>query len=178
MVEQSVGRRFAEQQQQDGVRNQFSSARVQLSNELQQKYGITQERSRDILDKYYLSLANNEEASRLMNAQYQEPQQRADAQNLANTKLAQANMFFSSAVNDALNAAGEAQAGRQQQEARDMLMDGSYVELGDLKEPNREVYDPRQVEQVNRLNLQKAQEIADMQSRLQATAGAVATPQF
>jgi len=178
MVENSVGRRFAAQHQQDGVRNQFSSARVQLNNEMQSKYGISPERSRDLLDKFYLSLANNEEASRLMNAQYQDPQTQADAHNLAQTKLAQANMFFSSAINDAVSAAGEANTARQQQDAREMLMTGSYAELGDLAEPNREVYDPVKIEQMNRLANLKAQEIATTQNRLQTAAGVQAPPAY
>jgi len=173
VINAAVDQRFNQQARQDNVRNSFQAGRQQLSTNLDQKFGIDPNRSRDILDKWSLSSANYEEASRLMQGQYADDNQRAQAQQFADQKIAQGNMFFNSALEDALQAAQEGQAVRNQQDAQDQLMSGNYVDMGDLAQPNTNVWDPMQVDQVNRANLNKAMEIAETTGRLQQVAGPI-----
>jgi hypothetical protein len=176
LVDNAVGQRFNQQARQDGVRQSFQAGREQLSNSLRDKYGITEERSRDILDKWALSSANYEEASNLMNAQWPDAQQQAQAEQIASQKIAQGNMFFNSALEDGMSAAQEGQQLRMQQEAQNMLLTGDYVDLGEMAQPNMNVWSPQNIAHENQRNLSKAMEVADMQGRLQAVAGPVGGP--
>jgi len=173
LVNAAVNQRFNQQSRQDNVRESFQAGRQQLSTDLNQKWGIDPNRSRDILDKWSLSQANYEEASRLMQGTYADDNQRAQATQLADGKIAQGNMFFNASLQDAMQAAQEGQATRYQQEAQQQLLSGNYVDLGDLAEPNRNVWDPQQVDSVNNANLQKAMEVAETTGRLQAVAGPI-----
>jgi len=171
LVNAAVNQRFTQQAQRDNVRDSFRAGREQLSTDLNQKWGVDPTRSKDIIDKMSLSQANYEEASTLLKASYADDNQRAQASQLADQKIAQGNMFFNSAVQDGIQAAQEGQSTRYQQEAQQQLMSGDYVDMGDMAEPNRNVWDPRSVDQQNTANLQKAMEIAETQGRLQAVAG-------
>jgi len=108
-----------------------------------------------------------------MQGTYADDNQRAQATQLADGKIAQGNMFFNASLQDAMQAAQEGQATRYQQEAQQQLLSGNYVDLGDLAEPNRNVWDPQQVDSVNNANLQKAMEVAETTGRLQAVAGPI-----
>jgi len=171
MVNAAVNQRFNQQAQQANVKDAFQAGRQQLSTDLTQNFGIDPNRSRDILAKWSMSQANYEEASRLHQGKYADDNQRAQALQIADQKIAQGNMFFNSALKDGLQAAQEGQTVRYQQEAQQQLLSGNYVDLGDMAEPNRNVWDPKQVDQVNSANLNKAMEIAEMTGRLQAVAG-------
>jgi hypothetical protein len=171
MVEDNVARRFEQQARQDRVKSQFSSAKAQLSEEMLSKWGIPEERSKDILDKMYMSLAANEEASRLYNATYENPQAEAQAHDLANQKVGIGNELFSSALNDAMNSGFEGRQQRQAQEAAEMLETGGYADLGELEQPNREIYDPAEIEKIVQQNYEKSVELAETQNRLQNTVG-------
>lgn len=173
LVDAAVNQRFTQQAQQANVRDSFQAGRQQLSTDLNQKWGIDPARSRDILDKWTLSSTSYEEASKLMQGTYSDDTQRAQATQLADEKIAQGNMFFNAALQDAMQAAHEGQSVRFQQEAQQQLLSGNYAQLGDLAEPNRNVWDPNQVDQVNSANLTKAMEIAETQGRLQAVAGPI-----
>lgn len=174
LVQEEVGRRMSETARQNSLRTNISTARQQLSEGMQNKFGISEERSRDIMDKMYLSMGNTEEASRLMQANYNDPVEAQNAQNLANQKLAQANQLFASALTDAVQEATSGVQQRQAQEARQMLETGSYITpefMGELASPKQETYDPVEINKRNQMNLQKAMEIGDMQQRLQVAAG-------
>lgn len=176
LVNAAVNQRFNQQAQQDNVKNSFRSGREQLANDLNQKWGIDPVRSKDILDKWSMSQVNYDEASRLMQGTYADENQRAQATQLADQKIAQGNMFFNAALKDGIQAGQEGQSALYQQEAQQQLLTGNYVDMGDLAEPNRNVWDPRSVDQVNTANLSKAMEIAETTGRLQAAAGPIGSP--
>lgn len=177
LVGAAVDQRFNQQARQDGVRQSFQAGRQQLANDLLQKWGIEDSRSRDILDKWALSSASYEEASRLMQGQYADDNQRAQAQQVADEKIGQGNMFFNAALQDAVTAAQEGQATRMQTEAQNALLSGDYVNMGEMEQPQMNVWDPEQIAQITRANLQKGMEIAETQGRLQAVAGPIGGPQ-
>jgi hypothetical protein len=171
VINAAVDQRFNQQARQDGVKEKFQAGRQQLSNDLLQKWGIDETRSRDILDKWALSSASYEQASNLMQANYRSEGERAQAQQVANEKISQGNMFFNAALQDAVTAAQEGQATRMQQEAQNALLSGDYVDMGQFAEPQMNVWNPAQIEQITRANLNKAMEVAETTGRLQAVAG-------
>jgi len=171
MVEDNVARRFEQQARQDRVKSQFSSARAQLSEEMLSKWGIPEERAKDILDKMYMSLASNEEASRIYNASYENTQAESQAHELARQKVAEGNQLFSSALTDAITSGYQGREQRQAQEAAEMLETGGYANLGELEQPNREIYDPAEIEKIVQQNYEKSVELAETQNRLQNTVG-------
>jgi hypothetical protein len=171
LVNAAVTERFNQQARQANVRDSFATGRQQLATDLEQKWGIDPSRSKDILDQWSLSAANYEEASRLMQGNYADDNQRAQAIRMADEKIAQGNQFFNASIQNAVQAAQDGQTTRYQQEAQQQLLSGSYADLGDLAEPNRNVWDPRQVDQMNSANLTKAMEVAETAGRLQSVAG-------
>lgn len=176
MVNQAVSQGFNQQARQENVRQSFHAGREQLADDLLNKWGVDKDRSKDILDKWALSSANYEEASRLMNNQYRTPQEQQQAQQLAEQKIAQGNMFFNAALQDGIAAAQEGQQARMQQEAQQALLTGDYVDLGDRENVNPNVWDPNQIAAENQQNLQKAMEIAETAGRLQSVAGPTGGP--